>query len=118
MISKTQIQKKIKNKKNLQLVKTIILAKKNNHLELAKKLSVPTRKQAKINLNELNDIEEKNIIVPGKVLGVGEINKKISVSALGFSKQAMEKLKKAGCEAKLIKTELEKNPELKGMRIL
>ena len=56
MISKTKIQRKTKKKTNPELVKTIMLAKKNNHLKLANKLSGPTRQQARVNLSELNEI--------------------------------------------------------------
>ena len=118
MISKTLIKKRIRRKTNPELVETIQIAKEKNLLELAKKLSGPTKKQKMINLNELNNLKEKNIMVIGKVLGAGEINEKISISALGFSEQAKEKLKKAGCEIKRIKQEIEKNPELKGVKII
>jgi large subunit ribosomal protein L18e len=118
MISKTKISKRMNKKTNPELVKTIYLAKKNNHLELAKILSGSTRQQIKVNLTEINDSTEKNIIIPGKVLGSGEIKKKLTISALSFSKQAKEKLKKQGCEIRTIKKEIEMNPELKGVKIL
>ncbi len=118
MISKTKIQRKSKKKTNPELVKTILLAKKNNHLKLANKLSGPTRQQARINLSELSEIKENNILVPGKILGEGDIKKKIKISALGFSKQARDKLKKAGCETRTIKQEIESNPSLKGVKVL
>ena len=118
MISKTKIQRKTKKKTNPELVKTILIAKKNNHLKLANKLSGPTRQQARINIGELDKIHENNILVPGKILGEGDINRKITISALGFSKQAKEKLKKAGCEIKTIRQEIESNPTLKGVKIL
>jgi large subunit ribosomal protein L18e len=118
MLSKTKIQERAKGKTNLHLVETILLAKKNNHLDLATKLSVPTRRRAKINVNELNEIPEKHIVFPGKILGTGDIDKKMTVVALGFSEEAKEKLKKAGCEIKYIKDELIKNPELKGVKII
>lgn len=119
MISKSKINKRIKRKRNPALVETIILAKKNNFLELAKKLSAPTRMQASVNLDELDKLKENKIIVVGKVLGEGEIKRKISIGALGFSKQAMEKLKKSGCEIKLIKEILlEKNLDIKDVKII
>ena len=118
MITKNQISKRVKSKTNLYLVRTINLAKKNNLLELAKKLSGPTRKQKNINMNQLNELEDKNVLIIGRVLGQGTLNKKISISALGFSQQAKEKLKKAGCEFKLINKEIEDNPTLKGVKIL
>lgn len=118
MISKTKIHKRMQRKRNPELVNTILLAKKNNLLELAKRLSAPTRKQSSINLEELNKLKEDKVIVVGKVLGSGEIKKKTSIAALGFSKQAKEKLKKAGCEVKTIKQEIEKNSKLTGVKIL
>ena len=78
-ISKTKISKRTKRKTNPELVETIELAKKNNLLELAKKLSGPTRLQSKINLDELNKLKENKVLVVGKVLGGGQINKKISI---------------------------------------
>jgi len=118
MISKTQIEKRKNRKTNPELVETIELAKKNNLLDLAKKLSGPTRLQKRINIDELDRLEENNMIVVGKILGQGEINKKISISALGFSEQALDKLKKAKCEIKTIKQEIKDNPKLKGVKII
>ncbi|MBS3078671.1 uL15 family ribosomal protein [Candidatus Pacearchaeota archaeon] len=118
MISKTQINKRLEKKRNPELREIITLAKAKSLLELGKKLTGPTKKQSSINVGELNEIEEKNIIVVGRVLGQGEIDKKITVAALGFSEQAREKLAKAGCEIRTIKQEIEKNPGLKGVKIL
>ena len=118
MISKTKISKRAKRKTNPELVETIELAKKNNLLELGKKLSGPTRLQKKINLDKLNKLKENKVIIVGKVLGNGEINKKISVSALGFSEQARNKLKKAGCEIFTIKQAIEKNKKLEGVKVI
>src|SRR3989339_798094 len=103
MISKTQINKRLEKKRNPELREIITLAKAKSLLELGKKLTGPTKKQSSINVGELNEIEEKNIIVVGRVLGQGEIDKKITVAALGFSEQAREKLAKAGCEIRTIK---------------
>jgi large subunit ribosomal protein L18e len=117
-ISKTKISKKIKRKTNQELVETIELAKKNNLLELAKKLSCPTRLQKRINLDELNKLKENKILVPGKVLGNGDIERKISVFALSFSESALVKLKKKGCETGTIKQEIQKNKTLKEIKII
>lgn len=87
-------------------------------LELARKLSGPTRLQSKINLESLNKIKEDKIMVVGKVLGFGDINKKITIFALGFSGSAADKLRKAGCEFRTIKQEIEKNKKLEGVKII
>ena len=118
MISKTKINERMRKKRNPILVEAIMLAKKNNQLELARKLSSSTRKQMQVNLAELNELKEDKIIIVGKVLGGGDIKKKMSIYALGFSSQAREKLKKAGCEIKTIHEEIKKNPKLTGIKIL
>lgn len=105
----------MKRKINPELVETIQLAKKSN-LEIAKLLSGPTRKRIKKNLEEINEKAKENetIIIPGKVLGQGNINKKIKIIALDFSESAEKKLKKVKCEIRTIKQELEKNKKLEG----
>ncbi len=108
MTSKTQIVKRTVKKKNPEIVETIKLARKMN-LELAKKLTSPQSNYTKINVDQLNEIKEDKILVVGKVLGQGEITKKKHVAALGFSKQALLKLKEAGCETISIKALLEKD---------
>ena len=99
----------MKRKKNPELIETLKLAKKNNFLELGKKLSGSTRQYKKINVGELAKIDEDKIIIVGKILGSGEIKKKIGVYALGFSKQAKEKIKKSGGEFKTILEGLKKD---------
>lgn len=121
MMNKTKIEKKLKRKTNPELVRTIISGKKkDNWLGVTHIISGPRRKQVKLNLRDINDQSKDNetIVVPGKVLGDGEITKKIKIVALSFSKSAEEKLKKAGIEMKKIKEEIEKNPEAKNIIIL
>jgi large subunit ribosomal protein L18e len=118
MISKTKINERMKRKTNLILAETIFLAKKFNH-ELASCLSVPTRKQAKVNIRRLNESKGEAVLVPGKVLSLGEIekNKKMRVYALGFSQGAKDKLKKAGWEFDLlinILRKMKRGDKLKG----
>jgi large subunit ribosomal protein L18e len=118
MISKTQIDKRTRKKRNPMIIRTIDVAKRNNLLELAKRLSGPASNYASINLDTLDKLDEGKILVIGKVLGQGEIGRKFSVAALGFSEQARDKLKKAGCEMKDIIEEIEDNPKLEGVKII
>jgi len=118
MISKTKINKRKQRKTKSELVETIEKAKKENLLDLAKKLSGPTKLQKKINLEDLDKLKENKVLVVGKILGVGNINRKIKISALGFSNTAKEKLKKAECEMSSIKQELEINKKLDGVKII
>lgn len=121
MKSKTKIQKQISKKKNPELVETIILAKKHpKWLEIASALSGSTRTRVQINLDKIdkNSKTGETIVVPGKVLSMGDITKKVRVIAFSFSGKAKEKLKKAGCEVISIKDEMQKNKEAKGIKIL
>lgn len=104
----------MRKKINPELVETIRLSKKNQ--EIASLLAVPTRKQLALNLDEINkQVKDKEtIIVPGKILGQGNINKKVKIIAFSFSKTAEEKLKKAKIQISSIKKELEKNKKLQG----
>ncbi|MGC8479517.1 MAG: uL15 family ribosomal protein [Candidatus Micrarchaeia archaeon] len=64
------------------------------------KASKPKRQRVKVTLMKLEKYanENDNIIVPGKILGTGKINKKFNISAIEYSKGALETLKSAGCK--------------------
>jgi len=61
--------------------------------------SRPRRRRVVVNLSKIEKCAKDNdsILVPGKVLGVGRIGKKISICAVEFSADALVKLKGAGC---------------------
>jgi len=121
MKSKTKIEKQIKRKSNPELVKTIIIAKKNDGwLEIASILSNPRKKRTNVNLEKIDKEtkEGETVVIPGKVLSQGELNKKIKIAALSFSKRAKEKLQKSKGKILSIIEEIEKNPTAKGIRIL
>ncbi len=121
MKTKTLIKKQTQRKKNPELVKTIIAAKKNDKwLKIAGMLSGPRRKRTDLNLKEIDKKAKKEeiIIVPGKILSQGEINKKIKIVALNFSDKAKEKLKESKINFTTIINEIKENPEAKGIRIL
>jgi len=121
MKSKALIEKQLEKKTNPELVKTIIEAKKKkNWLEVAAMLSSPRTKRVNINLDKINN-EAKGgeiVVVAGKVLSQGELDKKIKVVALSFSKMAKEKISKTNGEASTILEEIKKNPEAKNVRFL
>jgi len=121
MKSKRLIGKQTRKKNSIDLVKTIASAKKNkNWLRVAGILSSPRRRRINMNIGEISkkSREGEDIVIPGKILSQGEINKKIKIVALNFSKKAEEKLKKEDCEIITILEEIKKNPEMKGLKIL
>jgi large subunit ribosomal protein L18e len=62
--------------------------------------SKPRRSRITINLNRLDKVVNENdiIVIPGKVLGVGKITKKFTLSAIEYSNSASKKLAIAGCK--------------------
>lgn len=119
--TKSKIEQQLKRKKNMELVETIIKAKKSEKwIKIAEKISSPRRKRIEINLNEINE-KSKNgetILVPGKVLSQGELNKKIKIAAINFSEKAKEKIAKSGASSLSILELIKENPNAQGIKIL
>lgn len=119
MISKTKIDQRLKRKNNPELAKTILACKKNEKwVEVGYLISKPRREMNNWNLRELNEIKDETILIPGKVLSQGEINKKIKIIALSFSESAKEKLKKSKIDFSTISEEIKKNPKAQGIKII
>ncbi|MBI4738015.1 50S ribosomal protein L18e [Candidatus Woesearchaeota archaeon] len=83
-------------------------------------LEKPTRMRRVVNLSRLNRFTRDNevIIVPGKVLGSGIIDHKITIAAFDFSDGAVEKLLKQNCDVLSIEELLVKNPKASAVRIM
>ncbi len=87
---------------------------------IAEDLSKPTRQRRVVNIYKLDNFtkEGETVIVPGKVLGSGEIRRKLKVAAFTFSQQAVEKITKAGGQTLAIHDVIKQNPKGKNVRIL
>jgi large subunit ribosomal protein L18e len=61
-------------------------------------LEKPSRNRRIVNLSRISRYTQENdvIIVPGKVLGSGDLSHKLTISAYQFSDQAKDKIEKAG----------------------
>lgn len=121
--SKTKISKQTEKKGNPILVETIRSAKKTNTefwLKIASILSGPRRMQRIVSLDDLdkNAKEGDSIVIPGKVLSQGELNKKIAVIAFNFSEKAKEKILKTKSRCINIFEEIKKNPNANGLRMI
>jgi large subunit ribosomal protein L18e len=77
------------------------LKKNKEYSSIVKNLSRPRRSKNAVNVGKLEKIGKNSpvIVVPGKVLGVGSLSKPVTVYAWHFSKQAKEKIEKAGGRA-------------------
>jgi len=89
-------------------------------LYVAEILSRPARRRVAVNLNKVNRLANDNdiIIVPGKVLGSGRLNKKVTIAAFSFSKDAVEKIRSSGSNSITIEEVIKTNPEGKSVKII
>ncbi len=87
---------------------------------VAKGLNRPSRIGFKINLYRLEKITKgkESIIVPGTVLGTGEITKSLTIAALKFSGSAKQKIEKAGGKCLEIDQLVKQHPDGKGVRLM
>ena len=114
-------------KSNVQLVKLVEELRKQGSIEqvnlwkaLANELDGPTRHRRVVNIYKLNQYTkpEDTVVVPGKVLSVGEIDHKINVAAFNFSALAKEKILKAHGKTLTIDELMKLNPKGKGVKII
>jgi large subunit ribosomal protein L18e len=120
MKSKTKIKKQIRKKTKSNLIEILRVLNKGKNKELINILSMPRRKKIGVNIDKINK-ESKDVdvvIVPGKVLAVGNMNKKVKIIALSFSESARNKLEEAKCELVMLVDEIKKNKEIKGKIII
>lgn len=88
--------------------------------DIALRLERPTRNAIEVNISRINRYtEEKDLIlVPGKVLGAGELDHGLTVAALSFSEGAKNKILEAGGSCLSIKELMDKNPEGSRVKII
>ena len=86
---------------------------------IANELEKPTRKRRIINLYRINKYTKENetIIVPGKVLAVGDLNHAVTVAAFNFSGAAVDKINKIG-KVISINELIKESPKGKRIRII
>ena len=87
---------------------------------IAAELEKPTRQRRLVNIYKLDKYTKDNetVLVPGKVLGTGELSHKVNVAAYSFSDGAKEKIMKAKGQCFTIPELLEKNPKGQNVRII
>ena len=83
---------------------------------VANDLSKPSRQRREVNLSHLSKHTKakEQIVVPGKVLGAGDLDHELTVAAWQFSEAAKKKVKHAISIEELLK----KNPKGKDVRII
>lgn len=87
---------------------------------IARDLEKPTRQRRVVNLYRLNKYTKENeiVIVPGKVLGTGDVDHKLTIAALNFSDDALRKLLEKKSNVYSIYELMKSNPQAKKVRII
>lgn len=103
-----------------ELKKQSSVQKVNLWRRIADELEKPTRHRRIVNISKIEKIAKdgETIIVPGKVLGTGSLNKKMNVAAYNFSKQAVDKILGAKGNAISIPDLMKSNPKGNKVRII
>lgn len=115
------------NATNPELLSTIRFLKKQSAenktgiwRDIAERLAKPERKRITVNLSRLNRYTKKNdaVVVPGKVLGSGEISHQVTVAAFAFSESARQKIIAANGKCVSFSDLAKKNPKGSEIRII
>jgi large subunit ribosomal protein L18e len=88
--------------------------------DIALRLERPTRNYSEVNLSRINRYtKEKDVVlVPGKVLGAGELDHQLTVAAVSFSANAKIKIAAAGGSCLTIDELMNSNPEGSRVRLI
>jgi len=87
---------------------------------VAELIERPRRLRFAVNVSKINRYTKPGevVVVPGKVLGAGRLDHPVTVAALGFSEQAVEKIRAAGGRVLHILQLIRENPRGSGVRII
>lgn len=112
-----------KNEVMQQLVDVLFKASRENKVNLWKRVAEDllksTRKQPIVNIAKLEQFsDERVVVVPGKVLGYGELTKKVQVAAYSFSESAINAIKNAGGTTMSLQDFVKKNPKATNVKLL
>lgn len=88
--------------------------------DIALRLEGPMSNWAEVNIGKIERYAAENeiVVIPGKLLGAGEISKKVTVAAFRSSGQAREKIKRAGGKSISIEDLVASNPKGAKIRIM
>ena len=100
----------------VELKKTATKNKVKIWKAVADELLKPTRRMREVNIDKINRVtkDKDTIVVPGKVLGTGDLDHNVTVAAFNFSQSAKTKLGNILSIEELLK----KNPKGTGVRII
>ena len=112
---------------NPELRKLIIFLRKQSRenkvsiwRDIAERLAKPRRRRIAVNVSRLNRYTQRNetVVVPGKVLGAGEMEHSITVAAFAFSEAAKTKIIAARGKCLSFSDLIKKKPNGSNIRII
>jgi large subunit ribosomal protein L18e len=88
--------------------------------DASRMLSSPGKTKVEVNLGRISRIAEEGqaLFVPGKVLGTGIMNRKVTIGAFAFSAQARSKIEASGGSALSVEQFLKKYPKGSGVLLV
>ncbi|MBN2142538.1 50S ribosomal protein L18e [Candidatus Woesearchaeota archaeon] len=126
--SHSQKEDKMRNvQKNQSLMELVQLLKKTaleNDAAVWKRVALdlekPTKQRRIVNLYKIEKTSKDGelVVVPGKVLGTGDLSRKVSVAAYAFSEDALRKIKAQKGDVLTIREAVTKNPKGQQVRIM
>jgi len=119
----SKVEKAQSRKENTELVSLVDKLKKEKKevwKKVVKELLAPRRSRAEINISKLEQLcsDGAVVLVPGKVLGAGNLSKKLTVAALSFSQSARKLIDESGSKAISIDELYKSHPDGKGVVIV
>ena len=114
----------MKNQNIVSLTQELKKASIESNVKLWKRVAIDLLKTGKnkriVNLSKIDKYakDDETVIVPGKVLSMGDLSKKITIAAHSFSDSALDKIKDSGSKAITIRELLKNNPKGKKVRIM
>jgi large subunit ribosomal protein L18e len=88
--------------------------------DVAERLEKPRSTHAEVNLGRIERYaqEDETVVVPGKVLGSGALDKDVTVAAVDFSSSAETKIEQANGEPIELEQAVEQNPSGANVRVI
>ena len=88
--------------------------------DIADRLEKPRRTHAEVNLGRIERYarEDELIVVPGKVLGSGVLQKNVTIAAVDFSKTAQTKIEQADGKAVSLEDAIKQHPDGANVRVI
>ncbi|WP_458206525.1 50S ribosomal protein L18e [Haladaptatus sp. NG-SE-30] len=88
--------------------------------DVATRLEKPRSSHAEVNLGRIERYaqEDETVVVPGKVLGSGVLQKNVTVAAVDFSSTAETKIEQANGESIKLEQAIEQYPKGSNVRVI